>query len=81
MLSLAVRAAPVTTVFAAGAHEGQSSLLALSGPEGGLAPAEEEAAVAAGFVRVGLGPRVLRADTAPLALLAWLGLATASAQP
>ncbi|MEP7139494.1 MAG: 16S rRNA (uracil(1498)-N(3))-methyltransferase, partial [Caldimonas sp.] len=27
-----------------------------------------------GFRRVGLGPRVLRADTAPLALLAWLGI-------
>jgi len=47
----------------------------LSGPEGGLAPAEEASAVAAGFVRVSLGPRVLRADTAPLVLLAWLGLA------
>jgi 16S rRNA (uracil1498-N3)-methyltransferase len=47
---------------------------ALSGPEGGLAPAEEAAAIAAGFTPVGLGPRVLRADTAPLALLAWLSL-------
>jgi 16S rRNA (uracil1498-N3)-methyltransferase len=46
----------------------------LTGPEGGLSPAEEAAAVAAGFARVGLGPRVLRADTAPLALLSWLGL-------
>jgi len=48
--------------------------LALSGPEGGLAPAEQEAAMAAGFIATGLGPRVLRADTAPLALLAWLAL-------
>ncbi len=47
---------------------------ALSGPEGGLAPAEEAAAIAAGFTPVGLGPRVLRADTAPLALLAWASL-------
>jgi 16S rRNA (uracil1498-N3)-methyltransferase len=46
----------------------------LSGPEGGLEVAEEEAAVASGFVRVGLGSRVLRADTAPLAWLAWLGV-------
>jgi 16S rRNA (uracil1498-N3)-methyltransferase len=46
----------------------------LSGPEGGLAPAEEAAARAAGFQPLALGPRVLRADTAPLALLAWLGL-------
>jgi len=52
-------------------------VVVLSGPEGGLTHDEEEAAVACGFVRVGLGPRVLRADTAPLAMLAWLGLATA----
>jgi 16S rRNA (uracil1498-N3)-methyltransferase len=50
--------------------------LALSGPEGGLTPAEEAAAVAAGYTAIGLGPRVLRADTAPLALLAWLALVT-----
>lgn len=51
-----------------------TGVLALSGPEGGLSAAEEGAALRAGFLRVGLGPRVLRADTAPLALLAWLGL-------
>ena len=49
-------------------------IVVLSGPEGGLAPDEEDAAVGAGFVRVGLGPRVLRADTAPLACLAWLAV-------
>jgi 16S rRNA (uracil1498-N3)-methyltransferase len=48
--------------------------LALSGPEGGLTADEEAAAVQRGFMAVGLGPRVLRADTAPLALLAWLAL-------
>lgn len=42
----------------------------LSGPEGGLSPSEESAALAAGFVPVSLGPRVLRAETAPLAVLA-----------
>lgn len=47
----------------------------LSGPEGGLAPDEEAIARSRGFVPVGLGPRVLRADTAPLALLAHLALA------
>ena len=52
-----------------------SSLLVLSGPEGGLSPAEEKAAVEKGFEAVQLGPRILRADTAPLALLAWLALA------
>ena len=49
-------------------------LLTLSGPEGGLSAAEEHAAVAQGFQRVHLGARILRAETAPLALLAWLGL-------
>ena len=42
----------------------------LSGPEGGLTQAEEAAALAAGFEPVTLGPRVLRADTAPLLALA-----------
>ena len=56
---------------AAGGAEG---VLSLSGPEGGLSPAEEAAAQAAGFAPIGLGPRILRADTAPLALLAWWGL-------
>lgn len=50
-------------------------LLVLSGPEGGLSPAEQAAALAAGFSAVQLGPRVLRAETAPLAVLAWLSLA------
>jgi 16S rRNA (uracil1498-N3)-methyltransferase len=44
----------------------------LSGPEGGLSPAEEDAALAGGFVPVTLGPRVLRAETAALAALAAL---------
>jgi 16S rRNA (uracil1498-N3)-methyltransferase len=51
-----------------------NAVLALSGPEGGLSPAEESAARDRGFDPVSLGPRVLRADTAPLALLAHLGL-------
>jgi 16S rRNA (uracil1498-N3)-methyltransferase len=44
----------------------------LSGPEGGLSPSEEAAALAAGFAPITLGPRVLRAETAPLAVLAVL---------
>ena len=51
-----------------------SSIVVLSGPEGGLTPAEEEAAIAQGFLPVSLGPRTLRADTAPLAVLGWLSL-------
>ena len=44
----------------------------LSGPEGGLSAAEEDAARACGFAPVSLGPRVLRAETAALAALAAL---------
>lgn len=50
------------------------STLVLSGPEGGLSAAEEDAARAQGFEAVRLGPRILRADTAPLAVMAWLML-------
>jgi 16S rRNA (uracil1498-N3)-methyltransferase len=46
----------------------------LSGPEGGLAALEDEAARRAGFVPIGLGPRILRAETAPLAALVALTL-------
>jgi 16S rRNA (uracil1498-N3)-methyltransferase len=42
----------------------------LSGPEGGLSAAEEDAALAKGFQPVSLGNRILRAETAGLAALA-----------
>lgn len=58
------------------AQEDGSPILLLSGPEGGLSPAEEAAARAAGFQPVSLGPRTLRAETAPLAMLATLTLQT-----
>ena len=62
-----------------GAAAGWSALTVLSGPEGGLSPEETSLAVRAGFVPVSLGPRVLRAETAPLALLgAWAALSTGS---
>ena len=56
------------------AVQGQMNVTLLSGPEGGLSPAEEALALSAGFVPVTLGPRVLRAETAPLAVLAALAL-------
>ena len=49
-----------------------SEIILLSGPEGGLSPAEEAQAIAAGFVPVSLGNRVLRAETAPVAVLSAL---------
>lgn len=48
----------------------------LSGPEGGLTDSEVALAEAAGFAPLSLGPRVLRADTAPLAVLAHLALSS-----
>ncbi len=50
----------------------RAPLAVLIGPEGGLAPAERELALAAGFVPVRFGPRTLRTETAPLAALAAL---------
>jgi 16S rRNA (uracil1498-N3)-methyltransferase len=42
------------------------------GPEGGFAGDELEAFRVAGFSRVGLGPRVLRTETAAIAAVVWL---------
>jgi 16S rRNA (uracil1498-N3)-methyltransferase len=50
----------------------------LSGPEGGLVGVELEMAFGAGFVRVGLGPRVLRAETAPVIAVALVRAASKS---
>jgi 16S rRNA (uracil1498-N3)-methyltransferase len=69
LLSIAADAAP----WPPGASEA-AQVLVLSGPEGGFAAAEETAARAAGFGAFSLGARVLRADTAPLAALAWIAL-------
>ncbi len=42
------------------------------GPEGGFEADELEAFRVAGFFRVGLGPRILRTETAAIAALVWL---------
>jgi len=47
-----------------------------SGPEGGLAP--DELALLASFSSVGLGPRILRAETAPVVAVAVIRAATRS---
>jgi 16S rRNA (uracil1498-N3)-methyltransferase len=54
---------------------GTGEVVFLSGPEGGLSAAEEDAALRQGFTAIQLGPRILRAETAPLAVLAALTLA------
>lgn len=45
------------------------NLLALFGPEGGVSPEEIEKLSKSGFTKVGLGPRILRTETAPFYLL------------
>lgn len=55
-----------------------AALTLLSGPEGGLSDHEEYLARGRGFATVSLGPRVLRADTAPLAALATMALGMVS---
>jgi 16S rRNA (uracil1498-N3)-methyltransferase len=47
------------------AREGPATLLI--GPEGGFKPEERERILGAGAIGVGLGPRILRAETAALA--------------
>ncbi|NJK78662.1 MAG: 16S rRNA (uracil(1498)-N(3))-methyltransferase [Chloroflexaceae bacterium] len=42
------------------------SIAVLSGPEGGITPAELTSAVHRGIIPVSLGPRILRAETAPV---------------
>ncbi|MBN8920588.1 MAG: 16S rRNA (uracil(1498)-N(3))-methyltransferase [Rhizobiales bacterium] len=50
---------------------GMQPLAVVVGPEGGFAPAERDALLKApGVVRLALGPRILRADTAAVAALA-----------
>ena len=51
------------------APDGVRRLALITGSEGGFSPEEAEAAAAAGAVTVGLGPRILRCETAPLAAL------------
>ena len=69
LLSTTADAAPWPPAASEAAH-----VLVLSGPEGGFTAAEDAAARAAGFAAFSLGARVLRADTAPLAALAWIAL-------
>ena len=75
--ALALRTAAATFVEPCASAQPEASasgmgVTFLSGPEGGLSLAEEDAALAAGFTPVTLGPRVLRAETAALAALAAL---------
>jgi 16S rRNA (uracil1498-N3)-methyltransferase len=56
-------------------------VLALIGPEGGFTPDEVELALKCGFVRVPLGPTILKADTAAVAACAVLQYAFGDLAP
>jgi 16S rRNA (uracil1498-N3)-methyltransferase len=63
---------PAGPASLAGLEIGASRVELLIGPEGGLDDAEIDAAAAAGFTPVRLGPRVLRTETAGVVALAVL---------
>ena len=67
MLSLSAASTPLNALAQT------QRVVLLSGPEGGLSREEETQALERGFLPVRLGARVLRAETAPLAVLShWL---------
>jgi len=70
LLSLDPQAGPLLALPALAQYQ---AFTVLSGPEGGLSEAEQAQALQRGFIATSLGPRVLRADTAPLAALACIG--------
>jgi 16S rRNA (uracil1498-N3)-methyltransferase len=70
--SMRLLLSPAATATLADLPRLVSAVTVLIGPEGGLAQAEQEAAVAAGFKPVRLGPRVLRTETAAITALALL---------
>jgi len=86
LLSLDADAAPMTCERRVhpgldGRVAAAPSVTVLSGPEGGLDADEQSRARARGFGPISLGPRVLRADTAPLAALAVIACADGPAVP
>jgi 16S rRNA (uracil1498-N3)-methyltransferase len=64
--------APEATQRIGGTLKSATAVSVLVGPEGGLSGEEQQAAIAAGFTPVRLGPRVLRTETAAIAALAVL---------
>ncbi len=62
-------AAPLTAVLPA---TNPQKIAVLVGPEGGITQQEAELAMATGFQSVSLGPRILRTETAGLAIMAVL---------
>jgi len=70
-----------TVALSASLPSAPQRVTVLIGPEGGLTSAETDTAIGAGFVGVNLGPRVLRTETAALAVLSVLQFAPMNWQP
>lgn len=79
VLSLAPDAPPLMEAWKGLSSEAATHITLLSGPEGGLSGDETMRALLAGFQPISLGPRTLRADTAPLAALSALAAIMGSA--
>ena len=71
LLSLAKSSVPLASLLPN--EDAMKSVGVLIGPEGGLSDAEESLAFQTGFAGASLGPRVLRVETAAVAVLAALG--------
>ena len=69
ILSLGEGTQPLAQALGPGAAIFTTSVVFLSGPEGGLSPAEDAQARTVGWQPVTLGGRILRAETAALAAL------------
>jgi 16S rRNA (uracil1498-N3)-methyltransferase len=64
--------APLNSFLPSGETSGAAeAIVAAVGPEGGFTEEEVAAAVAAGWRTVDLGPRILRVETAAIALASW----------
>lgn len=81
LLSLADAAPMAERVAQDLGNGGVGRLRVYSGPEGGFSPAEEALVRGLGARAVSLGARVLRSETAPLAVLAALGLGDGTLRP
>ncbi len=62
-------------------HPPAGPLLVAVGPEGGFSDRELQVALDAGWQRLDLGPRVLRVETAVLAIAAWIALCLTAFEP
>ncbi len=76
ILSLQANSQTLQQILPSKASDNNSAFYVLSGAEGGLSPTEESKALTHGYRPVSLGSRVLRSETAAVAVLAALGALT-----